>query len=363
MISPYFEIMMQDDAVLESMIEMRNAQPTRDRMHYFDKVMEGSTETNAALFQKLYTDILSKSNIDYGDIPNSTGALLKYRGYPLLQETIDKINTLYKGISSEEVTTMNKLHDMIIDCKKDYETGFTYDIELIKIIYNTSVLTLYELINLCIISYTKIMRKNAKIEVSFITKKKSDLSIYNNAKSLVKMYESGQWKRIMKEFHKNPTMFSGTGGAMEAKFSVGGLLKAISDAPNIIKIPVAIVAGVIMLLVIVRQLVYWFYCGASKVNEYIKTQKQFVDVVIAQEKVAGESTEVIEKHSAIADKLSSITNFIEVKILHSDKESKAKIVESDKQNYSVKDFSSSPSPSSNPSPTSNYGLNGGNVEF
>ena len=42
-----------NDAVMESFFDMRNAQEPKDRLHYFDVVMEGSAETNAILLQKL----------------------------------------------------------------------------------------------------------------------------------------------------------------------------------------------------------------------------------------------------------------------------------------------------------------------
>ena len=59
------------DVVMESFYDMRNSQPPKDRLHYLDVVLEGSVESNATLLQKLYTDIISKSNIDYGQIPDS----------------------------------------------------------------------------------------------------------------------------------------------------------------------------------------------------------------------------------------------------------------------------------------------------
>lgn len=360
MINSYFKSELKNEAVLEAFIDMRSAQPAKDQLHYFDKVMEGSTETNAVIFQKLYTDILSKSNLDYGDIPNSRGVLIKYRGYSLLQDAMGKLNILYEGISSDKLTTMNKLHDMIISFKKDYSAGFTYDVEMIKIIYNVSVLTLYELVNLCIIDYTKIMREKAKIDVGFVNKKKDNIIVLNNAKALVKMYENGQWNAIMREFQKNPTAFNGTGVATEAsKFSVGGLLKAASELPNIIKFPVFIVAGIISLLVIVRGMIYWFYCGATKINEYIKTQKQFVDAVITHDSINGNDNKALYKHKKLSEKLSSIVNFIEVKILHSNKATKEKLAESNRDNFNVKDFSSDVATST----TSDFGLGGGNVEF
>jgi hypothetical protein len=270
---------------------------------------------------------------------------------------MDRINQLFQGVASDEVTLMNQLHDMIVNCKKDYEYGYTYDIEIIKLTYCTAVTSLYEMINICILAYTKKMREDAKIEFDFAKVKKKDILILNNVKSLLKSYRDGQWAKTMNALKKDPHLLDTEQQATEAgifgKETLGSVVKGAVDfvgkMPKIVTIPVAIVAGLIALLVIIRNLIYVFYSGSIKIKNYVETQKEFVDLAIQQEKEDGEADAVIKRHTKLADRLASIANFIEVKILNTDKKAKEEIMNSNKENYSTANV--------------NKPAFGGNIEF
>lgn len=327
-----------DEAVMESLTEMRMAQPTKDRMNYFNIVLEGSTETNADLIQKLYVDIISKSNIDFGSIPDSRGVLTKYKEYPLMCDAMDNINKLFRGVSCEDVDLMNQMHDMICQCKKDYEMGFTYNIEIIKVIYNTSVVTLYELINMSILAYTKQMRADAKIHMDFNKSKKKNNIVRSNAKSLIKSYQRGQWNKMISALKKDKTLFNGVSPATEAdtKLSFGEGVKKVGEFIQkypALTIPIIVVTSIAIILFSIRKLIYFFYSGSVSVKSYVETQKEFVDTAIRNEKEEGESENVIKKHSKLADKLQSIANFIEVKILRTNQKAMDEIQKSNVENF------------------------------
>lgn len=343
------------DIVMESFYDMRNNQPSKDKLHYLDMVLEGSTESNAVLLQKLYTDIISKSNIDYGKIPDSQGALIHYSGYNLMSESMDKINTLFKGSNIEEVTMMNKLHDIIITCRKDYELGYKFNIEIVKIAYCTAVMTLYEMINICILLYTKKLRNTKGIEFDFKTAKKKDLIVYRGAKALIKSYESNQWTKMMNEFKKNPD-FMGIGNtvATEADAATNGgfINKAVgvmANASTPIKVIGAVVVAVIAVLVGLRWVVYHFYNSACRIKDWSRNQQEFVDFVADQDSINGLDPNKVEKERGLSSKLKSLADFIEVRILKTNSDAKKDLAESDKENYSASDFK-------------NIGF-GGNIEF
>lgn len=340
------------DIAMESFYDMRNAQPAKDRLHYLDVVLEGSTETNAMLLQKLYTDIISKSNIDYGQIPDSQGVLTHYSGYKLMAESMDKINALFKGSNIEEVTMMNKLHDIIISCRKDYELGYKFNIEIVKIAYCTSVMTLYELINICILLYTKKLRNSKGIEFEFKTAKKKDLIIYRGAKAIIKSYESNQWTKMMNEFKKNPD-FMGIGNnnvATEASNRpIGSMYESIKNAPVAIKVIGAIAIACISVFVGIRWVIYHFYNGACKIKDWSRNQQEFVDFIADQDATNGVETGKVEKEKGLANKLKSLADFIEVRILKTNADAKQDLADSDKGNYSTAEFK-------------NIGF-GGNIEF
>ena len=347
-----------DGVCMESFYDMRNSQPAKERLHYFDVVLEGSVESNAVLLQKLYSDIISKSNINFGQIPDSCGALTKYSGYKLMSESMDKINKLFEGIPSEEVKLMNRLHDVIISSQKDYEFGYKFDIEIVKLAYCVSVMVLNDMINICIMTYTTQLRKNAGIEFAFKKMKKNDVIAIRGAKSLVKSYEKGQWAKMMQQLKKDPSMFGvGSGIATEGIGDfVGGLStvltgkfddrvetikNSVNSIPNVVKIPVAIVVCVIALLAVIRECVYLYFNSANSVKEWSRSQKEFVDIVVEQEKEDGTSNKVVQKHSKLSQKLENLANFIEVRIFKANKDAKKDLEQSNKENFTSSSFGSS----------------------
>ena len=337
-----------DDISMESFFDMRNAQPAKDKIHYFDTVLEGSIEQNSMLLQKLWTDVVSKSNIDFGRIPDSRGALIKYQEYSLMEESMDKLNKLYEGVNSDELTLMNKLHDLIIKLRKDFEFGYQFDIEILKLTYCTAVMALCELINLCILAYTKKLRNESLVEFSFRKVKKKDVIVIRSAKSLIKAYESGQWNKMMNDMRKDPYILS-TSVATEASAISTGLVK-FASLPNPAKISVAVIAALIVILLAVRGLIYLFYSTASKLTDYIKNQKTFVDITIKHEQEDGTSQTVLEKHNKLSQKLDSLATFIEVHVFKANADAMKALEDSNRDNYSVSDFKAATA-------------FGGNVEF
>lgn len=356
------------EIIMESFIDMRSAQPPAERLHYFDVALEGSAESNAILLQKLYTDILSKSNVDFGQIPDSQGALTKYKGYKMMEKSLSALNELFEGISCDEMKLTNKLHDMIIQCRKDYEMGYKFDVEIIKIAYCTSVLTLYEMINLCIMIYTKKMQTKAGISIDMVKVKKKNLLVIKGAKSILKSYESGQWAKMINEMKKDPSFMGGAtlpsnkpanesifnfdvkiGGNNTHIGNLGEAVKAGQAAANafasahpVLATGGKVVVAIIAVLAAIRILVYLAYSSAMSINDFIKNQKEFIDCEIRQEKEDGTSKKTIERHKKMSSRLESLSHWIEVRILKTDVDAQKNLKVSNTTNYSASDFKKLP---------------------
>lgn len=342
----------KDELAYESLIDMRSAQPVKDRLHYFDTVLEGSTEKNAILLQKLYSDIIAKSNVDFGVIPQSRGNIIKYKDYTVMEQSIASINELFKGIACDDVRLMNDLHDMIVTSRKDFELGYSLDIEIIKVIYCTCVMSLYEMINVCLLDYTKLLKKGAKGEdFDFSNIKKKDLIIIKNVESLVKFYKNGQWKKMMSALIKASntkvateaapllTITAKLGASAGGKGILGALASIFSALPGWITWPAIILLIVIAIFFAIRGLIYFFYAGSVSVMNYAKTNKELLDIMIEKEKLAGDvDPKIIAKHEKLSSKLESLGTFIEVKILNADKAAKKELEKTNKEDYSINSF-------------------------
>jgi len=341
-------LLMNNGSVMESFYDMRLAQDPKDRMNYFDIVLEGTVETNAQLLQKLYTDIMSKSNIDFGAIPDSKGNLTAYKEYGIITTGMDYLNKLFEGKECEEVQLMNKLHDMIISCRKDYEFGYTRDIEIVKLSYCTAVYSLHEMINLCVLIYTRMMRENAGIQFDFKKTKKKNLLLLKSVKGMIKSYDSGQWATFMSELKKNPSLFN---GAVASPATEAGPISIIVDSKNLGEVvkgagtfllgmpkPLVWVIAAIGIFFAIRYVIYLFFKAAKGVRDSAKTNKEFIEFSIEQEKEEGAPDSVITKHQKLADRLERLAVFIETKLLKENAEATKDIEKTNRTNYAPSEF-------------------------
>lgn len=313
-------------ASLESVIaDLRKDQEPKDRLHYREIIMEAidnSSNPNgkATMIQTLYKDILSKSSIDFGKIPDSNGDITKYTYYDQLYKSLEILNKLLSDRTIEELELTNKLHDMIIACRADFEFGYKFDIELIKLVYQSLVLTLHEMINICIVSYVDYLKDTQNKEFEFKTFKSKDLLVVKSLKGIIASYEKGEWQQMMHSFKKDPKGLFGAGG--------GATLIGVAIAAPL---PLKVIAAVIGILFAIRGLVYIYFNTSVKIRDYVTIQKSLIDLNIDH---GNDNLSAIEKQRKMSEALSSIAGVIEAKILKTDIAAKKDIHKDNKENYS-----------------------------
>ena len=340
---------------MEGMIELRNSQPSEERLHYFDVALEGTAESNATLLQKLYQDIISKSAIDFGQIPDSQGKLIKFKDYKIMSEAMECINKLFNGVESKEVDMMNRLHDQIITLQKDFAFGYQFDIDIIKIVYCTSVMSLMDMINLCICAFTQYMRNQSNVLIGFTKVKKKDLAIIQTVNSLLKSYESGEWNRLMNTLKKDPSMRAvspATEGLSEDIKIAGDLItKAGGTVKNIVggtafnwlkKFPqtaggkvTIIVAALIMLFFAVRKGIYYFFHGRKKVSDWMKNEKEFLKACHDTEINNGSESITTEKKQKLAARLERLSDKIAVSTVSANSDAIKSMTKENRNSFST----------------------------
>lgn len=336
--------MILDNLAMESILDIRSDQPPKDQLHYLDIVLESTDANRGTLIQKLYVDIISKSNIDFGKIPDSKGDLTKYEYYKEIESSIIALNTLAgNSPKSDELIMLNKLYDMIISLRSDYEFGYKFDIELIKLTYNIAVMSLYEMINICIMEYANYLRDVKGIEFGFKKIKKKDLIILRGVKSLLRSYENGEWQKTVSQFKKDPKNAFGLNTVLSFANKISGInlsrqnggINGSIGAGAIVAISAV---SIILLLLAVRMLIYFFYSTAAKIDNYVRIQREFLEVAIAKD--PGDNTKALKKQQDMLNTFENISNFIENRILKNDNDTKRALSESNKENFNKADFTS-----------------------
>lgn len=326
----------QSSMVMESVIELMQSQPAKDRFDYKEIALEAilSPAGKSKMIQKLYTDIISKSDIDFGKIPESKGNLTKYVYYESLYQSIEALNKLFEGSKTvEELELTNSLHNMIISCVSDFEFGYKFDIDIIKLTYNLLVMALHEMVCVCISLYTDYLKDVKNVSFKFVPAKKKNLLIIKYVKDMLKSYDNGEWTKLMLQFKKNSSNLLGSLGALSAIQGTTGVI-SLGIAPMII-------ISFLVLLFSIRGLIYIYYHAAFKLNNFITINADFLRWNVEMDRNNTDSS--LEKQKKMLNALDSVQNFIETKILKTESDAKKELEKSNKENFSKEELQSSPS--------------------
>lgn len=304
---------------------MMNQEPS-DRYHYRETAMEAVALNPAGksrMVQKLYQDIISKSNINYGKIPDSKGNLTAYQYYEEIKDSIDILNKLLDRRKVKELDDLNRLHDAIIACRADFEYGYRFNVDIIIMNYQLLVLSLHEVTIFCILAYTNYLKETKQIDFSFKYEKDKDRYVIEFVETWLRTYDKGEWSKLVKTFKNAPKE-----SAMEA--SLGGLYGYLwkSGIPGKVIVGVITIVGVLSAM---RLAVYYFYTAAATLDTRINAMKDFIKAAMEDE---NQSQKATAKQSKMYAFLSKMSNFLEAKILKTSKDAGKNLTNSDRTDFS-----------------------------
>lgn len=359
------------DAIIESNLSFINAQPTSDRLKYKAVLESSDPAGRAALVSKLYEFCIRPNNIDYAKIPDSRGNILKLQGYNTTSKAIELLNELMGMDNTQgEIKILNDFHDMLLNCRSDFEYGFKYDIQLIKTLYCNMVLSLYELIDMCIVSYSEFVKNEKMKKPAIRPQRKTDTVLVRAVRGYLASYKSGEWFKIMKAF-KDPKIASigesylqmeinaiandNYDTAMEAKANkytpfpnvVSMIWNNMKNSDGNITLPykfmigIAGFVGLVTFLNFLRWALRWFMRKSASVSSYLERQSELLRDASEAESSSGLST---EKQDAQRQKwyikMHNMAEFINNKILKTNSKVEEDIMKDSKENFNLKDIAS-----------------------
>jgi hypothetical protein len=202
-------------------------------------------------------------------------------------------------------------------------------------------MSLFEMINVCIMAYANYLRDVKGIQFDFKKIKKKDIIIVKGVQSLLKSYNNGEWNKIMRQFKKDPKNMFGLTDAIAMANKIPGINVSNSATGAIsgnISTGATIglsVLGIVLLLLSIRLLIYFFYSRAAKIDNYVSTQKEFLSFDMSNDNGTEKGVESRKKMLNFLDRTSS---FIENKIFKADNEAKKELSVSNKDNFNKSDF-------------------------
>lgn len=324
-----------DDYAVEAFVELRNDQPLKDRFKYLDVAIEGivNPQTRVKMIQRLYEDLIAHADIDFGCIPETKGDFTKYRHYKIITNTIESFSKLNCKNNVSEIELCEKLFNMLIACRSDFEYGYKFEVELIKVSYGTLVIALHRMIDIAIMRTVEVAKQLGGFNFQVAHSKCNDLLVYQSVKGIVKSYEKGEWTEMINSFKKGRSNFMGPFGAA---LKSAGLITGAGAATALTATGTVAFAIVSMLVIVlcIRKLVYLFYSSAYKINDSINRYKGFLEYAMNSE--TNESAKL--KQKSCLDKMNRIHDIIETKIFAENDKAKKKLSKVNKERFTIADI-------------------------
>lgn len=323
-----------DSFIMENFRNMMMDQIGRDRIKYIEIATEAisSPSSQAQLLDKLYKDCKKIETIDFGKIADSKGNVTKYAYYDIIEDMIEIFESLGGGDSLENLTIIKKLQTILLNNAPDFMYGFRVNNDAIMNTYNLMVLTLHEMTSVCIIDATEFMRAKVKKGLSPAKLSKKNLMIVSIAKGFIREFETGQWSTIMK-FYKSQ--------GKDIKVNTKPEPKPANEVfTELIALPIGaiVILALVSLFFIIRLAVFYFYKTAGKVNGYIKENVEILKANVSVDN--GVNMSEIEKQQFLLRKMENVSDMIEYRIYKIDKEAKAEVAKSNRENFSPKELQS-----------------------
>ena len=214
--------------------------------------------------EKLYDSVISKSHIDFDNIPQSRGNIVEYVGYTNMIEVLENILKLASDSKSESVIEYtNIIKDSISYMRTlapTYQKGFRLKNEYVMLEYNTFVYTIIQAVSTLLYEFVDYVKKP--------TSKTMEITL-KNTKYRANTYYINQ----LNKFNKiNKTM------------QYGKFLEAMlqNDRNNFTGVELvgltAIIVVALAIVPITRELVYHYYNLKSNVSDCLAQQAYFLEM-------------------------------------------------------------------------------------
>lgn len=313
--------MYYDDSYNTFMNNLVSLQDKGEKYKFKMYAMEAfnTPSVKAKIVELLYKDIKSTRNYNYNEIDESKGNFAKFRYYELFLNNLNRLNNLLEDQKVQELDDLNRLHEILIESRTDFEYGYRLDIDIIKAMYNTLVFSAMEYLNLCILAYVDYLKEVKEILFIFKVKNINSVVLIKNVRYIITAYNNGDWHKIMKEFKKNSKNFAGLSTALY----VGGvILGIITSAAALLVIAIGLFNAI-------RELTFLFYYKAYSISEWSNVQNKFLEESIKQET----DIKALNKQKWLSKRLANISNFIETKLFKRNYEASKRIEMSNKNSF------------------------------
>lgn len=298
-----------------------------------------------ALTSKLYDNIVAKvDDIDYGEIPSTKGDVTKLSNYFKLRECINLLHDILKEYK-QDTAPVDEIALALanVEARKDlFNRAFRMNVELPIITYNNVVLSIVNGVSYMIATSIEFIKTPNKDSFDIVldkvayAKTKSHM-LYGNLKRFNKCCEKNEFDKAMNhiidEFVRvNEGAVLGAvtkaGADIAAKLGLTkltGMAAAAGKGALMVggKV-IAVIAIIIGIVFMLREMIYLFYYTRMRVSEFFDVQADLLEMNATnvesnstmeqskKEKIASRQYKIVDLFRKIANKISINTRKAEV---------------------------------------------------
>lgn len=285
--------------------------------------------------------------MDFGNIPLSRGSVTKIKEYDSIVKCIETIGELSMMANDETLshyyTTLKSTLELLEGYNKEFTLGFIQENLMVQMIYNTTVTSLICGINFAItfiVDY--IITPEGQIKSSEEIKRKAnsrDYILFKDLVSLNKFASEGGLKKLFTSLLKSESFIGAT--AMTSGVGIAAIT----------------IVGMLVLVPIIRELIYFTYNIRMKTSEFFKIQSEFLSLNIVELRSnpnikEKEKNAIIKKQKERIKTLNSLADKFELDFRKSDLETEKEI----KQKVSAMSVRTSLNDVGDSSTTGSFGL-------
>lgn len=239
--------------------------PTRREELSIQAVLEDTeSPTTNKYIEKLYDSVISKSHIDFDDIPKTKGNIVEYSGYTNMIEVLENIMKLavdekaknvieYTNVVKDSITYMRAL-------APTYQLGFKMKNEYVMLEYNTIVYTIIQAVSTLLYEFVDYVKKPTKPTIDIVLK---------NNKYRANTYYIDQLNK-----------FNSINKKMQYSKYLNALIQnGKNNFTGVEAIGLGVVIAVALAIVpVTRELVYQYYETKSNISDCLAQQAYFLEM-------------------------------------------------------------------------------------
>lgn len=238
------------------------ASDAEDR-HYMRSTMDKQDmkQINANLLQKLYQSTLQRNTYDFSEVEKSAGDIEKMKCYGSTMECLDTLDELLKKnrISEPALGEVRLAISNLVMLKPFFMNGFKLKNSFVIIAYNTTVMAVIDAVTMLIAEYMNYIVGPSK--EPFKLTGKTDKS-----RGILSIDSLKTFNGLVKDNTLQNTLLSMNAPAKNNFVGTGAVV-----------VPFITVAGLIAIVSLARQLIFYFYHTRVKTAEYLEMESSFLE--------------------------------------------------------------------------------------